>query len=150
MIDPGVRGGEGCLQQGFSSKAVAPLGEGFCALHNFLKVTEETKSLQMHVHYLAGIRNAIPLLVTGTRSSYSRRTHCNEKATNKILETQDKRFKTGSSKSQMTRVLVERNFCCFRVFHSAKGCGSIAYGIACGWAMRHGPRNADQLLIELS
>jgi hypothetical protein len=38
----------------------------WCAVHDFLKIFEETESLHMHIHDLAGIRNAIPLLIAGT------------------------------------------------------------------------------------
>jgi hypothetical protein len=39
--------------------------QAWCALHDFLKIFEETKSLHVHIHDLPGIRNAIPLLIAG-------------------------------------------------------------------------------------
>ena len=94
LIDPGVRGGEGCLKMFSMSKEIEPGDVFYSALHDFFKVAEETESLQMHVHYLPGIRNAIALLVAGTRCCYGGRAHCSAKATT--------RFKTKQSEAAST------------------------------------------------
>jgi hypothetical protein len=43
--------------------------KGVGALHDFLEIIKETKSLQMHVHYLSRIGDAISLLVASASSS---------------------------------------------------------------------------------
>ena len=65
----GARGGG--MPEGFSEHAATAHNAArqemeMGTLHELLKVIMETKTLEMHVHYLTSIRNAISLLVAGT------------------------------------------------------------------------------------